>query len=160
MTDLSLIEIRSYDVLEDRNFIYSTWLKGLRYKNPFLKSVKEDKNSNDPLFKYYSSLFSQGFYKHYQPILEELFKSPQLKVNLACLKEDPHVILGYCVYTENTLHWMFVKNAWRKLGIAKLIWPEGINSYSDISLLGMKIMNQKNLSLTFKPLVGGKNEHR
>lgn len=83
----------------DRNFIFSTWKKGLKYGN----SV----SSQDP----------KAFDRWSQDLISTTLK--QATTTIAALKEDDDVILGYSVVRGDTIDWVFVKNLWRKIGIAK-----------------------------------------
>lgn len=45
---------------------------------------------------------------------------------VACLTEDPDVLLGYAISSPEALHYVFVKEAWRRRGIAsRLLGPVG-----------------------------------
>jgi GNAT superfamily N-acetyltransferase len=106
---------------EDVSLIYSTWLLGLRFGNGYFREIKK------------SSYFDK--YKHVVTAL--LHRS---HVSVACLASDPDVVLGYAVYSTDTLHWVFVKKSWRKLGIAKRLVPSSIRTASHTTLLGKKLM--------------------
>lgn len=84
----------------DIAFVYSTWLKGLRYGNDTFKQMKAD-----------------TFFKHYEAVLDSYFKRPYFKVVIACLKDDPDIILGWAATEKDIVHFAFVKKAWRQQGI-------------------------------------------
>lgn len=107
----------------DFNFIFSTWLKGLRYGNELYKLI-------DPTI----------YFKQYHKVLELLLKSAHIKI--ACLKDDPDTILGYAVSTGACLHWIFVKKAWRGIGIARNLMSNDISSVSHITEVGIKILKR------------------
>jgi hypothetical protein len=98
-----LVSIRSA-LPGDKPFIYKTWLRGLYYGCPFFNDIP-----------------SRIFYQSYQQILDEMFASGEVQVRVACLKDDSDVILGYCAHAPQTLHWVYVKKPWRKIGVAKLL---------------------------------------
>ena len=87
---------------EDVNFILATFLRGLYYGesafSPMPKAV---------------------FMANYKPVAQALLV--RHKVHVACLKEDQDVILGYSIvsHDSSTVHWVQVKSAWRRKGIAK-----------------------------------------
>ena len=85
---------------DDEAFIMSTWLKGLYYGNSWFRQIPQD-----------------TFFDAYRDVITRLAASSEIKV--ACLADDPDVILGYSVSSGPILHWVFVKQAWRKLGLAK-----------------------------------------
>ncbi len=90
------------DVLpSDIPFIYSSWLKSFRFGSQLAKPIR-----------------SSIFYENYREVLDCLLSKSQIKV--ACLNDEPSVILGYLVYerTIAIVHYVFVKEAFRELGIA------------------------------------------
>lgn len=44
--------------------------------------------------------------------------------SIACSPEDPDVIVGYLVYEPKTIHYVYVKEAFRKLGICRRLLVE------------------------------------
>lgn len=84
----------------DLPFIFATWLKGLYHGNEFYSKIKQD-----------------VFYAQYHKMIETIL--PKSMIKIACLEDEPDVIIGYCVFETDRLHWIFVKKAWRKLTIAK-----------------------------------------
>lgn len=121
MIDVESYHIRPYQA-SDENFIYATWLKGLYYGNKLLNKV--------PQRIYYSS---------YHKVIESILKRPSIQITCACLKEDPDVLLSYCVSENKVLHWIFTKKSFRKLGIAKSIIPSDIEYVSTLTDLGDNI---------------------
>ena len=100
-----IFDIRSM-TLDDKNFIYATWLRGLYYGNAEMRRIDQE-----------------AFFKHY-PAVVTLILSKPTTVLVACLNSDPDVILGYSVASYDSvnpgiLHWVYVKEAWRQQGIAK-----------------------------------------
>lgn len=87
-------------LLDDENFIKATMLKGLYYGCDF-----------------YGNIEQESFFKHYSPIVAQLIRDKDVIV--ACLADEPDVILGYAIVSGAVLHYVFVKEAWRKQGIAK-----------------------------------------
>jgi len=122
------IRIANYD---DTSFIYATWLRSLYYGNPWYRMIDKD-----------------TFFDKYKLVVSNLLDNST--VAIACLKNDPEVIVGYAVLTNKRLHYVYVKEAWRKLGIAKLIIPDNIESVSHLTSLGAKI---KPKNWTFNPFL-------
>jgi GNAT superfamily N-acetyltransferase len=120
-----LVEIRNY-LSWDKNFIYQTWLKGLYYGNEFFKQMNAD-----------------DFYKNYEHVITRILMVPDLQIKVACLKEDAEVVLGYAIFKGDTLHWIFVKPTWRKLGIAKDLIPDTIKSVTHLTKVGKSIKPKK-----------------
>lgn len=118
----------------DFPFIFATWLKGLYHGNSYYRKINQDL-----------------FYKKYHKILEYVLNGST--VYIACMEDEPDVILGYSVFSGTTLHWVFVKKAWRKLGIGKNLLPQQIERVSHISKLGETLMKQKELKWIYDPFL-------
>jgi len=106
----------------DNNFIYQTWLKGLYYGSDFFKQMRSD-----------------DFYRYYEQIVKRIIGFPGSEVRVACLSDDHEVVLGYCVFNDSTLHWVFVKPQWRKLGIAKELVPDTIKTVTHLTKVGKSL---------------------
>lgn len=111
----------------DKNFILATFLRGLYYGDTW-----------------YSLIPKQIFMDNYKHVAEKLITSPNIIVKVACLREDPAVILGYSVLSSDfkTIHWVHVKKAWRKRGIAKTILPQYPTYITHLSSLGKNLMTK------------------
>lgn len=110
----------------DKNFILATWLKGLRYGNDWFGEIE-----------------SSVYFTVYQKIIDAVITDPRVSVKIACLKDDPDVVLGYSVSSGNRLDWIFVKRLWRNIGIAKSLIPPGITVVSHITTTGRSILRKK-----------------
>lgn len=96
-------------VASDLNFIYDS----------FLKTVKSNKQfSQKPS--------NRVFFPEMQKIIDRILASS--KTIITCLKEDPNVIVGYLIYSDQTLQFCFVKQPWWGLGIAKAMFNEAFQS--------------------------------
>lgn len=127
---LNTIQIRDVRK-EDLPLIYSTWLLGLYHGCEWFSRIKKD-----------------SFFKNYKLALERLL--PRCTIKVAVLSDDDDVILGYVVYRDSTLDWIFVKKAWRKMGIAKMLLPQGINNCTHLTKVGRSL---KPKEWTFDPFV-------
>lgn len=107
-------------VKEDESFIYSTWLLGLRHGN-----------------KWFLSIDKETYFQKYKHVIGMLLAKSTIKI--ACLNEDPDVALGYIVYSGNTVHYTFIKKAWRRLGIAKALYPPDIKRWSHLTRIAESI---------------------
>lgn len=114
----------------DINFILSTMLKGLYYGWSFWQMVDQE-----------------AFFSNYEPFLKQLMLRSTIKV--ACLADDQDVILGYSMFKDSTIHFIFCKKSYRKLGLAKLLYPDGITTVSHLTTQGDHI--RKKLNLKFNP---------
>ena len=95
--------------LADKAFILSTWIKGAYYGHPWMQSID-----------------SEAYYRFYPPVLERLLQKPSVNVLIACLSDEPDVVLGYLAYEPacSLGHFAFVKRAWRSKGILRTLLAE------------------------------------
>lgn len=124
------------DMVEgDKHFIYSTFLRGLYYGD-----------------SWFSLIPKQIFMDNYKKVIEGLIFSPNTTINIACLKDDPNVILGYSITSADftTIHYVFVKTVWRKKGIAKSLLPHSPKEITHLTTLG-KILMPKFKDVIFNP---------
>ena len=84
----------------DVNFIYATWLRSYRYGSAFGRSIQ-------------NSVFFPSYNRRIDRIL---LNSTTL---IACLDEDPKVIVGYLIHDDEAIHYAFTKEVFRELGIFK-----------------------------------------
>lgn len=111
----------------DTSFIMATFLRGLYYGDSWFSLIPKD-----------------IFMQNYKTIANALILSPNVVIKIACLKEDPNVILGYSILSADSqvVHWTFVKSAWRKQGIAKALVPQYPVFITHLSDLGRKLMSK------------------
>lgn len=87
---------------EDIPFIYSSWLKSYKHGSNFGKSTR-----------------STIFFENYREIIDEILISANIVV--ACLPEDANVILGYLVHDGSVFHYCFIKQTFRRMGLASML---------------------------------------
>ena len=126
MQKANLVSIREA-LPADRAFILATWLRALYYGDTFFSMIPKDR-----------------FMKHYHKLVERFIDSPSALVQVACLKDDPEVILGYSVCHSSAdgivLDWIYVKKPWRGIGIAKSLVVPGVVSVSHLTKVGVSLM--------------------
>ena len=124
----------------DKNFILATMLRGLYYGNTWFGMIPKN-------------IFMQC----YHTILERLIAHPDAKVTVACLKDDPEVVLGYSISRTTQgvtiLDYMFVKSAWRRIGIAKSLMPENVFAVTHLTRPGASIMKSKLPNVPYNPFL-------
>ena len=122
MSNADVYEVRDYKP-EDKAFIMSTFLRGLYYGDSWFSSMPKDL-----------------FMNHYKVIADAILNKHTVKV--ACLKEDPDIILGYSILSKDfsTIHWVFVKSSFRKLGVSKALLPKFPNFVTHLTPLGKSLM--------------------
>lgn len=123
----NLVAIRNVNH-SDRNFILATWLRGLRYGN-----------------EWYQQIESKAYFHIYHQVVNNLLNRPGVTVKVACLKDDPEVILGYSVSEGTRLHWVQVKSAWRNIGLANSLVSPEITTATHLTRVGKSILIKKNL---------------
>jgi hypothetical protein len=88
---------------EDENFVFRTWLEHYRQQSKITKNILK-------------TTYFAGQHK----VIERILKR-SLTI-IAAFEDSPSTILGYLVLemtTPPTIHWMYVKGSWRRMGIAK-----------------------------------------
>lgn len=132
-----LYSIRDYKS-EDKNFIMATFLKGLYY------GFDESEGS------WFRQIDKDIFMANYSKIAEKLLTQAQVKV--ACLPEDPDVIIGYSILSNDflTIHYCFVKSAWRNKGVGRSLVPAYPTQVSHLTAAGKKLLSKLN-SPKFNP---------
>lgn len=134
MSFQGLYDIRPMNA-DDENFIFSTWLRGLYYGESWFSMIPKD-----------------IFMNSYKQIVKTLLLNVNVKVNVACLKEEPNVILGYSVVSRNdeALIWIFVKKPWREQGIGKSLVPSNLKYVTHLTALGKTLLPKLN-NVAFNP---------
>jgi hypothetical protein len=111
----------------DRNFIMSTFLRGLYYGESQFSEIPKD-----------------IFMKHYWPFGMALLNSKNLLVKVACLPDDPDTIIGYSILTPNldNVVFVFVKGPWRQKGVAKSLVPANPKHVGHLTKLGRMLLSK------------------
>lgn len=82
--------------------------------------------------------------RHYHGLVERFIDNPIASVTVACLKDDPDVILGYSVSHTTSegvaIDWIYVKKPWRGIGIARRLTPNNVTSASHLTAVGVSLM--------------------
>ncbi len=96
-----LIEYEIRDlVADDRNMILSSWLRSFRNNGDWPRHVD-----------------SATYYANHQRIVAALLEECDVRVAFA--KDDPNLLQGWCGVDGYIVHYVFVKEQYRKMGIAK-----------------------------------------
>lgn len=124
----------------DMAFIYRSILMGTYHGNKYGKGGNID--SRAPI-DFFSSIPQDQFMASYHQFLDVLFRRPDLNISVACLNSDPDVILGFSVSEPQTLHFVFVKPHWRRIGIATQLVPKDISVVTGFTRVGDIIRRKK-----------------
>lgn len=130
----SLVDIRDM-VNDDRPFIFSTWLRGLRHSNDYFELIE-----------------NEAYFKHQHDLIEAILDDFEVTVKIACLKDDPSVVLGYVVYKNTRLDWCFIKRSWRAIGLARDLVPKDITTVSHVTDVGRALL-RKHPTVRFNPYI-------
>lgn len=94
---------------EDLSFIYDTWLKSFRYDSPLGKSCK-----------------NSIFFNEYKEVLDRILSQAETLVAHSSDNEDH--IFAYLTFQPGILHYMFCKEAFRRMGIGRALY---LSAFSD-----------------------------
>lgn len=138
-----LFAIRAYREA-DKGFIISTFLKGLYYGY----------GEENPPAIWGHSIPKDIFMENYKKVALAFIESPKITIAVACLPEDPDIILGYSILSADgaVLNWVFVKTVWRGKGIAKALIPNTVRTATHLSALGKKLL-PKFTNIKFNPFL-------
>lgn len=130
-----LVAIRSMHA-GDKNFLLATWLRSLFYGDSVFSAMKKN-----------------TFMLKYKQVIDMIINNPKTSVLVACLKEEPEVILGYSVLCPElkSVHWVYIKRSWRNIGLARDLTPADTTSVTHLTKVGAIITNKKNLE--FDPFI-------
>lgn len=131
----STIKIREASE-SDFPFIYATWLKGLRFGNDV-----------------YGLIEQESYFRNQHRILEIILHRPDTEINVACLVEDPGTILGYAILGDKMVHYVHVKQAFRRFGIAKELCPKDIQRVTHVTKMGWNILKEKFPKAIYDPFL-------
>ena len=128
----------------DRNFIFATWLRGLYYGDSWFKEIPKN-----------------IFMANYHDALDKFMTKPGVVITIACLKDEPEVILGYSVSRQlqvqgteiGVVDWIFVKSAWRNIGIGTLLLPKQFNAFTHMTGCAKSIVKDKYNKVVFNPFI-------
>lgn len=90
----------------EENFVYNSWLHSYRSSH-FARPIE-----------------SKTYYAFHHAIIERILARPTCTVLIATHKDTPTIILGYLVLEsleKPTIHFVYVKQPFRRLGIAKAL---------------------------------------
>lgn len=118
------------------SLIYSTWLRGLRFGNPWFEDISSD-----------------AYYEAYHRVVENILSRPGCVVKLAVLSDDEDTCIGWSAAEGNTLHFVFVKGdiQARNRGIATRLLPQNIDVITHLTKTGRVIWKKKFPNAVFNP---------
>ncbi len=145
----TVIDVRGMEP-GDLAFIYSSWLRGLRFGNPYFESMESD-----------------AYYAAKKEEISAILCQPDISVRVACASDDREVILGYIIVQldvkslkdksdvkslDSSVVWVWVRPAMRQQGVAtKLAHGLRVRFVGSSTKIGDEISKKK--GLTFRPPV-------
>ncbi len=123
------IKLRAFDPAAHIAFVYSTWRNALFY-------AYDQPDESAP-----------EFYRMANRKIKRILATPGCIVRIAGLADDPDHIAGYSVMNGTLLEWVYVKEAYRKQGIAKALCKGIKNIVYPYTQIGLAIAEKKDLKL-------------
>lgn len=130
---------------QDIPFIFATWLRSFYSDNHYSYMTPVGPKSD---------IRKSIYFENYRKVIDHLLEHSD--VDIACLKDTPEVILGYMISKPPLLHYCFVKDAFRHLGIAESMFDKRFKNESEeiecthITKSTMPFL-KKNILITFNP---------
>ncbi len=126
-----MIDIRGMEA-NDLAFIYSSWLRGLRFGNAYFESMESD-----------------SYYAAKKEEVTAILSQPDISVRVACAADDREVILGYLVARvadEASAVFCWVRPAMRRQGVAtKLAHGLRVRFVENVTKSSEDIVKKKDL---------------
>ena len=128
--EVSTVILREYDKERDAPMVYATWRNSL-----WFDTADRDESQN------------HRFFRECTRTIKDILSNPHIKVQIACLSDDPNLILGVSVMDKTNLIWVYVKGDYRARGIARLLC-KGFTSVANPSTrIGKAIVKNKELKI-------------
>ncbi len=122
-----LVVVRKYKPNKDIALIFSTWRNSIWFDEP-----RDAKQAN--------TVFRKLTQK-----IKNIINNKTSTIKIACLKEDPDIIVGYSVFTQDNLEWIYVKPDYRKKKIGAAL-AKGFKTISEPQTkIGKAIAKSKEL---------------
>lgn len=130
MDEVSVV-IRPFNAKMDEACIYSTWRNAAYYGGDWGSGPR-------PYDKYY--------FKAQTITIKNILQ--KAKIRIACMSDDINTIIGYSVYTDKHLDFIYVKVEYRNKGIGKMLMPAKIETVTPhLTKIGKVIVEKKKLKI-------------
>lgn len=130
--DASSVIVREWRP-NDVPFIYSTWRNSIYYGWLELPGSEPRPNPKE-------------FFKIQTVYIDNILEGADVRV--AVLYDDPDTIVGFSVHTDSHLYFIYVKEAYRREGIGKLLYPNFIETVGpQLTKIGAAIVRKKGLKI-------------
>ncbi len=118
---------------DDESFIYSSWLRSYR---------------SSPISTH---MINDIYFDNHKKIIEELLS--KANVIIACNPEDPSQIYGFICYEDTTVHYLYVKYPFRKMGLGRYLF-DSVCSDATLTIIthyNSNVKSKLNDSLIYNP---------
>ena len=126
---IATVVIRSFNPPQDEAFLYASWRNALWYA--------EDRDDS----------LSEKFYRVATQEIRKLIDRPNVKIRIACMSDNADHIVGFAVFEDKHLHWIYVKSDYRNSGIGKLLSSGFETVAPPLTKFGRAIVNNKELKV-------------
>lgn len=89
-----------------RNMLFSKWLRSLRYGNDA-----------------FGMILPKAYFSYHHLLIEALLEKPGTAVRIAALSDNLDVVLGFCVFRESVIDYVYVNRDMRRQGIGTALCP-------------------------------------
>ena len=138
MNNLHFRNVNQHDV----NFILNSLMQGVK-----------DYNVQHGIMSY-------NFFDNFKEVIKLLLE--QNDSLIVCDVDEPDVIYGYCIYSNKTLHYVYVKHSLRRFGVAKALILQAIGGLPEYYTIQSKMSNKitQKYNIKFNPyfLITGVNK--
>lgn len=96
--------------------ILSAWLNSLWKLNKFFKMIERS-----------------DFFNHYEKFVKAIIVRPNVKIRLAVLEEDPDIVFGWSVAEGTVLHYVHIKEPYRKQKLSHDLIPKNLSCITHVT---------------------------
>lgn len=87
--------------------------------------------------------------------MDEIFKRADINIFVACKEDDEDLIFGYIVFEPKTIHFAYVKEAFRRVGVGRKLLGclpslDGVEA-SHLTYSLIELWNAGKLSINYNP---------
>lgn len=117
-----------------RSMIFSDWMKSLRYGNDWFELID-----------------TACYYNAYEKLIHHFLDKNECTVRLAVLSDEPDTCLGWSLFEADRLHYIYVKEAFRRMGIGRSVLPAGFIEVTHLTKLGQAMRKSVFPNVIFNP---------
>lgn len=128
--EVSTVVVRAFDSQRDSPMLYATWRNALWFDTPGREQSQNHK-----------------FFRQATRLIKTILSSTDTAVHIACLSDDPNMILGASVINKNNLVWVYVKPDYRAKGIATMLARGAVTVSNPSTKIGKAIVKGKGLKI-------------